>query len=135
MYPCMHAYFVLLCISLLGAHLANIFLLWGYKCMHLILQKNTDFYFSSLENTYIEPLNSLIFNHFQPRFKPIHMLTVLWYTMHLAHYWGEPHINHTYEKIACTYVCMYVVIRHLHAHHACTCAKLVRSRSSTLTAC
>ena len=35
---------------------------------------------------------------------------------------SQPHINHAYEKIACTYVCTYVAIRHPCALHVCVCA-------------
>ena len=49
---------------------------------------------------------------------------------HDAHirYWGEPHTNHTYEKIAVPmYVCMYVARYVVHVfimHYACACARI-----------
>ena len=38
---------------------------------------------------------------------------------------SELHINHAYEKIACTYVCTYVVIRRPRTLHACACMQIV----------
>ena len=50
---------------------------------------------------------------------------------------SEPHINHSYKKIAVLiyvfmyvcmyvrmYVCMYIPICHPHAQHACACAQI-----------